>query len=404
MADEPTPAVNAEEPSIEAAFADIDAGTAIATEPEPQTPESNAQPPAQAPEPGQPGAEPKPEAGEPKPGETVKPVERKEAEGQQQQFDIEKTPAGFRDYFKKQLADSNARIKQLTEQLNNRESAPDRKALALAMAERDKQIEGLRSELAASRFQTSPDFNEKYQKPFNRLWGRASTAMQSMEIIEDKDADGNITKTRPATPEDLQALFSMRSRPQALREARRLFGEDSGRVENYLQQLFEHVDDMNEALQTEKQDWEKKAQERTAERTKFEQAAGEMWVTLNKSIEEKHPEWFAEDPADKEGTELLRKGRQLVDSYFANRNKMRPQDLVLMEANIRHRTAAFPRLVRQVNLLKAELAQLKKQGAVDERQLPGGQARRQTTPASKPEGRFGEDIDDSFFDHQEIPG
>jgi hypothetical protein len=173
-------------------------------------------------------------------------------------------------------------------------------------------------------------------------------------------------------------------------------------VEGYLQQLYDIADESSEALAAEREGWETKSQQRVAQQQAQEAHIAGMWVKVNEDLERKHPDWYAEDPQDKEGNALLKKGQQLVDMYFAGRNNMRPEDRVLLEANIRHKAAAFPRMARRLNLAQAELAALRAKVNGDNKLTPGGQGQRTTQRTGAPEPRFGTDIDASMFEREEF--
>lgn len=377
------PAPTAEDHDVAAAFGELDAGTEVQQQPEADTKEP------------QPGGEPQPDP-TPKPDAEVKPQVEKP------KFDLEKTPKGFRDYFKGQLAAKETELAKLKEALSRRDSGEGVKGFTDQLTAKETELKELRSQLSAAKFQKSPEYVEKFEKPFGRLWNRAQRAMESFEIITEKDEEGNPTAQRPATAQDLEVIFGMRNRSQALREVRQMFGPDAARVEGYLQQLYDIADESAEALASEREEWETKSQQRVAQQQAQEQHLASMWVKVNEELERNHPEWYAEDPQDKEGNELLKKGRQLVDLYFSGRNNMRAEDRVLLEANIRHKAAAFPRLARRLNQATAELAALRAKVNEDKQLTPGGQGQRTTQQTGAPEPRFGSDIDASMFEREEF--
>jgi len=232
----------------------------------------------------------------------------------------------------------------------------DTSKLAQQIAESKKEMERLQGELRASKFETTEDFKARYDKPIARLAARAKADVEQLPIIIGKDEDTGEVKTRLATWNDMLELYNM-PYGLAVGHVKRLFGDNYDVVKDHLKALHDRMDEKQAALEDEKVNWQKRSQEEDAKRISEREAISEMWERVNKDISAKNPEWYGEDANDPEGNELLKEGYRLVDSAY-NNPTLTPQQKVILDANIRHKAAAFGRDQHRLMKLSSRVAEL----------------------------------------------
>ena len=232
----------------------------------------------------------------------------------------------------------------------------DTSKLAQQIAESKKEMERLQGELRASKFETTEDFKNRYDKPIARMAARAKADIEQLPLIIGKDEETGEVKTRLATWNDMLELYNM-PYGLAVGHVKRLFGDNYDVVKDHLKALHDRMDEKQAALEDEKANWQKRSAEEDAKRISEREAISEMWERVNKDISAKNPEWYGEDASDLEGNELLKEGYRLVDSAY-NNDALTPQQKVILDANIRHKAAAFGRDQHRIMKLQSRVAEL----------------------------------------------
>lgn len=250
---------------------------------------------------------------------------------------------------KKQLQES---ISTLETKIKDYESrGKDSTALAEQLAAREKELETIRGELRAARQEVSPEFKAKWEKPFKQAADYAKSVIEQLIVTGE---DGN---TRQATWDDFAQLYNL-PYTKAIAGAQAMFGDASQVVVNHLTELQRLAFQKREALEEEKANWKKRETEDAARSASERQATEDMWGKVTKDIADKKPHLFAPDPKDPEGNELLTEGYKIVDA--------KPETLeqrIIQAANIRHRAAAFPRLIHRLDRAKERVAELEAENA-----------------------------------------
>jgi hypothetical protein len=225
---------------------------------------------------------------------------------------------------------------------------------APAFAEKAKQdearIKQLEGELAARDYSKHPDFIAKFEKPWSDAAEYGRKIIESLEVIED---DGT---TRQADwKKDFAGLYNL-PRSAARQKAKELFGEDSVSVMSQYDELHRLDEGRNKALQ----DWQSGADERSkkerAEHVARLEAATNAFKSATKDMTDANAEIFSDSAEDTEENELRKQSMSLVDAAYFGRDKLNPQELLVLDAAVRLRAAHFPILQRR---LEKALAQVK---------------------------------------------
>lgn len=322
------------------------------------------------------------------PTEKVPPKEEKGEEIKAQNFrqmrsEYEKVKGEYanltaeRDTLKQQLAD----LEKGSKEKASKEAA----TIAEEAAALKKEREELVRQIEMLKYEESPTFKQQYNKPWQQAIADAQSDIKELKVVIGKDEETGEIKTRPATWDDFSAMWGM-SRVGARNAARRLFGEDYDIAVKHYDKLQEMDAKAKQAIAEHRETYESKQKAEAAETARTRQAIESSWVKVNDDIKAKHPEWYAEDPDDKEGNDLLAQGYKMVDAAYGDRGDQTWQQKVVLDAQIRNRAAAFDRLVARLAKRDATIAELNKKIADYEGSAPGGGRKAQKTKAENDEG------------------
>lgn len=266
-------------------------------------------------------------------------------------------PKALREQYEKtqgELKATKGQIAEMERKLAEAERrGKDTTALSERLATMEKERAELQGELRALRQESSPEFKEKWDKPFNVAAEYAKRDIEALTVYDEND-----NPVRQANWDDFAQLYRM-PKGKAIGLAKQMFGADqAGIVISHITDLQRLEFNKNQALQEERANFSKREQEQAARQAQEREAVQRMWTEVNKDISEKHPEWYQPDPQDEEGNALLDEGYKLVDSALSNRNAMTLQQKVVLDANIRHRAAAFTRAQHQLTRARDRIAEL----------------------------------------------
>lgn len=311
-------------------FAAIDAAVAEFDKPKQVT--SGKPPPGEAPK-AAPAAAPKPEAPKPVPA----PELRKQYE--QTKADLAAREAKIAEYEAK-IKDYEARGKD-TENLQAR----------LKQLEAD--LEARSGELRAYKFEASPEYKKNYEKPWLDAGSYALSLMQQLSVVDPKTGE-----QRPGTPDDFKRLYHMEAGP-AFGAAREMFGDAAQVVMQHYFRVKELERSMDGALAEEKKQAVERNKADEGARLANTEKLKLAWQSLNKEMAESENDYH-DGPEEKEYMELREKGYAVFDTRPATQ-----EQLMVKNAHIRQRVAAFPVLQakliaanQQITQLKAELEAL----------------------------------------------
>lgn len=315
----------------------------------------------------------------PKPDAKTEPQKKVGAPGE---LNWNSTPKQFRErkeQLEKELAEtkkaheaSTASIAELQKKVSEYESKGKDTAGLLAQIDAErKEKDALMSEIRALKQETSPEFKEKYDKPFNR---QAEYAQQAVHGITKVDGTPFTWDT------DFAALYHMPYAAARAKAIEELGAENAQTVMDEIRDLKKLDFARNQALAEEKKQWSErnKADEAKAAETKAREAQTQkqrseefktLWKKVNADLEGSVKE-YSVPPDDKELTEARNQGLAIIDNEEKDFSKALP-----LKAHIRQRAAMFVPNQIQIARLTAENAELKKK-LDDKNPKPPGDTRR----------------------------
>src|SRR5436853_5078743 len=243
-------------------FADMDKRIADIRESKKAIREPKPPEPKPEPKPGEPAADPKAGQQPPQPDPAPKQL--------RQQY--EKTAAELKQKseamtaLEKRIAEAEAKGKDAT-------------SLAERLAARDKEYEALQVELRGLKAEMSPEFVEKYEKPFNRAAEHAKKVFSKLRVgglVEDEQTGATVWKPeRQADWEkDFGKLYYLhRDDPApANEEVEKMFGKSASIVLNQIGQLEQLDTQMADAKAEERSSWKERQTKAEAERAQQKEA------------------------------------------------------------------------------------------------------------------------------------
>lgn len=261
---------------------------------------------------------------------------------------------------------AKAEAAQLRAELDEfkRKGGGDTAALTTTIAEKDKRIAQLESELGGINYTKHPDFINKFQKPFQAATKTAQNVIESLSVVTGVDEDGNKT-VRPASwNTDFIPLTNIsgetpaKIRAAAREQIKKLFGEDAPEAMQQWDRLKELSDKRIEAVN----EWNSRRGEMEAqERAKHLQASEnyrKAFDIANQDLLEQHQDRFGERPDDEEYNKIRSAALAHVDTLFRSPEKLSAQEFIALSAAIRWRAGNFDALQQDHAKLKQENAEL----------------------------------------------
>ncbi len=296
-----------------------------------------------------------------------------------------KDPKWYRDEHARMKSETEktvARIKELESKITEGEArGKDMSVLSQRLAEREKELDNIRGELRAAKQEVSPEFKEKWDKPFNDSAAYAKNMIEQLGVQTEEGAQ------RPATWNDFAALYQMPIN-KAAQAARQMFGEDAQLVINQLDKLHQLDYQRGTALEGEKARWKESATREEAENIQRKQGFNAMKEQVEKHLAETNPD-FQDKPGDEgnESRELRQQGYELFDG--------KPKDIkeaAIKTAYVRHIVAAHYPLIRERDGLRSKVSELEKTVAELRGNKPGPTGKPSPTPSGDPEGSWMDDL------------
>ena len=265
----------------------------------------------------------------------------------------------------------SGKIKSLEDRIKELDGrGVDTSALTTRLTALEKERDAALADLRAARQEASPEFKEKFDKPFNQAAERARKQITELMVVEDADAG----TSRPATWADFSALYSLPV-GKAIEQANALFGSSA----NFVLQLREKLLDLDTArataLEEEKAQFKERSAREVAEQAVKREGVSKLWLDTNKRLSET-VEDYKNDSTDTEASDARKHALSVFDAQInaADHDDFVRQK-VLKDAHVRQRVGAYAVQKVQIARLKAEKEALQKQ--VDELKgtAPGGTKR-----------------------------
>lgn len=210
------------------------------------------------------------------------------------------------------------------------------------------------AELRAARQEASPEFIEKYDKPFNRTANSTKTKIEQLQVINPEDQS-----TRPATWADFTTLYGFPV-GKAIEEANAMFGTAAPFVISKLEQLRDMDDARANALQEEKAQFKSRGEKEIAEQAKKRQTVGNLWQQTNKRLSEA-VEDYKNDPTDTEASEARKHALSVFDESINVTDDDSMARKITKDAHVRQKVGAYAVQKVVISRLKADNEALKKQ-------------------------------------------
>lgn len=348
--------------SFDERFSDLDA--AATPSPTPDTPKPDAPPAAPA--------KPAGAKVEPTPDKTKAPAAPKEPEGDEQYVaPAEGTMSKVRSWGTRMAAmakKATSEARQLREKIEELQKAPPRPteskdvaALTAKLAAAEKRLADYEGTLQLTRYERSQDYKEKYETPWRNHQVEAEADVEQMIVTEPNPDDPDTSKERPATKADFEEIYALSLGP-ASRLAYKKFGpEQAPTIMQHYRQLHADARAAYNAIADHKTKGDEFEKQTVAQKAQEQQQRDTLWQQVHEKILAKYPQYFDERADDKEWNDALAKGRAISDLKFTPAwDKLTPQQQVALDAQIYHRTAAFPALLGQVKSLETKLAEANK--------------------------------------------
>lgn len=254
----------------------------------------------------------------------------------------------------KAIADKDAKIKALEGEVGTlkSKSGGDTTALTTELQKTRDEVKRLQGELGAKDYTKHPEYQSKFQKPYEDACEDASEIFSSLMITDD---DGEVRKADWDT--DFPQIYRMK-RDAALIYAKKAFPEDYQTVMSNYDQIHK----LDKARRKSLTEWQgtatQREQQERAQSIEMQQKVAKGFEAVTNSLREQDP-MFQEKPDDAEHSDLWKKSQSIVDQAYFERHKKTQAELVLLDAAIRMRAINEPILRHQLAKRDAEIIELK---------------------------------------------
>lgn len=264
---------------------------------------------------------------------------------------------------------------------------PDSKPWQDKVTALEKQNASLLEIVRYADYRKSPEFTDKYEKPYNEAWAKAVSEVTQLNL-EMEDGSG-----RKATANDLLALANA-PLDQLDDLASKWFPKSSARVIRHVEKIRDLAEAQDKALADAKNGAGEFEKKRTEEAQKQNGAFAAAYSGANTELTTKYPKWFSPDETDPAGNEILKKGFEYADTVFGANGNLTPEQKAGRLAVIRAKAAAFDREVsrrkaaqKRIDELEASLAEYEESAPPTEK---GGE------PGSIKPGTFMNSVEDEL--------
>jgi len=227
---------------------------------------------------------------------------------------------------------------------------PEQEQQQKAMESRLKQVE---SEFYARDYKESPEFKEFFEKRWQDQYKTAVDGVSTITIVDDNG------DTRAANRADFEKVRNAPNGVELRRAAKQIFGEDADFVIDQVSQLLVIQDSAKKELETRKAEYDSRMKAQVETRQKSSEIFDTVQTDTDKKMREKWPQYFGEDPEDKESNEALKRGADFISTSLEGRGKLSSEDVATRSAIIKNWAASFPRLVHKLEKSDAEIKALK---------------------------------------------
>ena len=300
------------------------------------------------------------------------------ASAEPKEFDPERAvPKELREHAKRLKSENQTlaqKAKELEEKIKQVEArGGDTASLTGRLAAIEKERDDAMAQLRAARQEASPEFKEKYDKPFNQAAESARQEISELTITNAEDGT-----TRQATWADFSALYSLPV-GKFIEQANALFGPAAQFVIQKREQLQALDRARRTALEEEKAQFKQRDEKDRAESVRNREKDTAFLAEQHKRLAESVDDYKV-DPTDKESLDAQKYALDAFDKAPESKEKG-----LVKFAHIRARVAAFAVNKVKLSRANAKIAELEAQVADLKGSAPGGTHRSTTAPVTNGE-------------------
>lgn len=254
--------------------------------------------------------------------------------------------------------------KQLVESKTGSVIEAEKKTYLERIEKAEARVQDLEKEIYFVDYSKSAEFQEKYDKPYQKAWAAMEQEFADFTIEDPETGQHRIFGTN-----DINALLGL-----DLKAARALanerYGELADDVMSHRKEIQKVLRARNEALKEAREKGFLRDKERSEMQQKTQKELSESvmtaWTKFNEEVtkHEKYGPYFVPKEGDEHGNQRLAKGFELVDRAMRE-NPLDPKlsaeernRIVQRQAVVRNRAAAFGRMKLQIDLLTARATEL----------------------------------------------
>lgn len=267
--------------------------------------------------------------------------------------------------FQPKLQSLTAKVSEYEKELTQlRTQKPDLKPIQDQLAAIQKENAELREVVRFTDYRKSPEFADKYEKPYTEAWNKAVHEVTQLTM---ESEDGTVRK---ATPNDLLALANA-PLDQLDDLANKWFPRSSARVIRHVEKIRDLADAQDKALEEAKKGATEFQSKQAEQAQKQNGAFTQAYAGANEELTKKYPKWFAPDDTDPDGNEILKKGFDYADTVFSPTGaNLTPEQRAGRLAVVRAKAANHDRLAARIKARDNRIAELEKDLAEYEKSGP----------------------------------
>lgn len=247
----------------------------------------------------------------------------------------------------------------------NATAVQDKERLSARVQELQTKLNDYEQEFRFVNYAKTSEYQEKYQKPYEKAWKDAINEFKEL-TVEDGAVPGGV---RPIAAQDLMEIVNL-PLAKAREAAEAKFGSFADDIMGHRKEIRRLFEAQSAALEDAKKNGAERDRLRSEQMQQMTQGAhrmiGETWQKAGEEAvkHEKYGKYFAPVEGDQDGNQRLAKGFELVDRAFAE-NPLDPrltpeqrQEIVRRHSAVRHRAAAFGRMVSQLEKAQTTIKHL----------------------------------------------